>query len=183
MTVLRIFERLGVPYYLTGSMAGSVYGHARLTADSDVVADMREEHVAPFIAAVEETFYVVPEVVSEAVKQRTSFNLIHNETVFKVDVFVMPYTYFARQEMQRRVRRTLIPGQDVPADMATVEDIILSKLLWYDEGGRRSDLQWHDVLAILGVQSGHLDIEYLKKSAEELDIYPLLARALAEAEM
>ncbi len=33
--------------------------------------------------------------------------------------------------------------------IATPEDTLLQKLRWYDDGGRVSDKQWHDVLGIL----------------------------------
>jgi len=38
--VIECFERLGIAYYIVGSVASSAYGIARATMDVDLVADM-----------------------------------------------------------------------------------------------------------------------------------------------
>ena len=40
LPVIEAFNRLGVPYYLGGSLASSLYGVARTTLDADLVADL-----------------------------------------------------------------------------------------------------------------------------------------------
>lgn len=49
--VVETFNRLGIPYLVTGSVASMAYGEPRLTNDIDVVAGIREEHIAGLLAA------------------------------------------------------------------------------------------------------------------------------------
>src|SRR6185295_14144233 len=89
LAVVRVLEDLQVPYAVGGSLASSMHGIPRSTQDGDLVADLRVEHVQPFVAAVAESFHVSPERVLRAVQRRSSFNLIHLKTMIKVDVFVL----------------------------------------------------------------------------------------------
>jgi hypothetical protein len=40
--IVRIFEALGIEYYIGGSLASSAFGIARSTTDIDIAADIRE---------------------------------------------------------------------------------------------------------------------------------------------
>ncbi len=53
LKVTRVFEQLGVPYLIGGSLASILYGMIRLTQDADIVAEMRLEHLAPFVDALQ----------------------------------------------------------------------------------------------------------------------------------
>jgi len=61
------------------------------------------------------------------------------------------------------------------------QDALLSKLHWYRQGGEVSENQWRDVIGILKIQAGRLDLAYLQKWAEELGISDLMLRARHEA--
>ena len=63
------------------------------------------------------------------------------------------------------------------AFVATAEDTLLAKLEWYRIGGEVSERQWRDVLGILKVQAGRLDLAYLRRWAIELKVEDLLERA------
>ena len=71
-----VFDRLAIPYVVGGSLASSVYGIPRATNDVDVVADIRRTHVSPLRKALETDFYVAEELILEAIRDRSSFNLI-----------------------------------------------------------------------------------------------------------
>ena len=47
--VTEVFESLGVPYLIGGSLASTFYGMVRSIQDSDVVAEMLPKHVQAFI--------------------------------------------------------------------------------------------------------------------------------------
>jgi hypothetical protein len=53
-------ERLGLPYCITGSVAASVYGEPRLTADIDVVLLLHARDIAALQSAFPEADYYVP---------------------------------------------------------------------------------------------------------------------------
>jgi hypothetical protein len=47
----------GVPYLLTGSMAGNYWGMPRTTHELDFVLQLREESVAPFVQSLPTIIY------------------------------------------------------------------------------------------------------------------------------
>lgn len=183
LEVTRVLDELDVPYVVGGSLASSLHGIPRSTQDADLVAALRTEHIQPFIGRVEGVFYVSPERVEAAVRRRTSFNLIHLKTMIKVDLFVFSETPLARQEMARR-QVLPIPGEpDARLQIASPEDTILQKLLWYRKGGEVSERQWNDILGVIKVQGRALDLGYLEEWAEQAGVKDLLARAFTDSGM
>jgi hypothetical protein len=86
--VVEVLEQLNVPYHIGGSVASSLYGEGRSTQDVDIVADMRLSHVHLFATLLEIDYYVVEDAIRDAIRRRSSFNLISNETFMKVDIFI-----------------------------------------------------------------------------------------------
>ena len=170
---------VGVPWFVAGSVASVVHGEIRTTQDVDVVADLQPAHVPPLAAALRTTFFVDEILLMEAVQGGGSCNVIHRETGFKVDLFVLRPRPFSRVEMDRRQRIELQPGLSLP--VASAEDCILTKLEWFEKGGRVSDRQWRDVLGILKAQRGALDTAYLDRWAQELGLGDLMDQAMREA--
>jgi len=154
----------------------------RTTQDSDIVAEMRLEHLAPFVAALQDEFFVDDEMIVEAIRRHSSFNIIHRETMFKVDVFIPRPRPFLQAQLSRAQRQTFTFETEVSTKFASPEDTILSKLEWYRMGGEVSDRQWRDILGMLKTQAGELELDYLRKWAVELKVGDLLERALREAE-
>jgi hypothetical protein len=182
LKVTGVLESLGVPYFIGGSLASTLYGMVRTTQDSDIVAEMRLEHLAPFVAALQDEFFVDDEMIVEAIRRHSSFNIIHRETMFKVDVFIPRPRPFLQAQLSRAQRQTFTFETEVSTKFASPEDTILSKLEWYRMGGEVSDRQWRDILGMLKTQAGELELDYLRKWAVELKVGDLLERALREAE-
>jgi hypothetical protein len=180
LKVTRTLEALDVPYIIGGSLASSLYGMIRTTQDSDIVAEMQMEHVQPFVAALQDEFYIDDEMIAESIRRHTCFNLIHRETMFKVDVFVPLLRPFLRSQLARAQKLTFIFEVEISAKFASAEDTILAKLEWYRIGREVSDRQWRDVLGILKTRAGALDLDYLRKWASELEVNKLLERAIQQ---
>jgi hypothetical protein len=181
LQVTAIFEQLGIRYFISGSLASTLYGMVRLTQDADIVAEMRPEHIQPFVAALRDTFYVDEEMITEAVHRFSSFNIIHRDTFFKVDVFVPSKRPFLRSQLARTRRQTFLLDREIGAQFASPEDTILSKLEWYRLGGEMSERQWKDILGVLKVCAAQLEMDYLRYWARELRVSDLLERAFEEA--
>jgi hypothetical protein len=77
-----------------------------------------------------------------------------------------------------RAQAHLLPGAEQPVNLASPEDVLLNKLMWYELGNRVSDQQWRDALGIIRVQAGALDMVYLRRWASELKVGDLLETAL-----
>lgn len=182
LKVTGVLEKLGIPYLIGGSLASTLYGMIRTTQDADIVAEMRLEHLQPFVSELQNEFYVDDEMIAEAIQHHSSFNLIHSETMFKVDVFIPQPRPFLQAQLSRAQKQTFTFEKVVSAKFASPEDTILSKLEWYRMGGEVSERQWRDVLGVLKLQAEALDLEYLWKWASELHVRDLLERALKEAE-
>ncbi len=173
---------LGVPYAIGGSLASAFHGVMRATMDADMVTDLRLHHVAPFIAALEDAFYADEMMIREAVQRRTSFNILHLETMFKVDIFAAKPRPFDSAQLSRRQLSQLGPTVEQSAYVISAEDIVLAKLEWYKRGNQISDRQWRDVIGVLRVQHGQLDCTYLRQMAQELNVLDLLERAWSETD-
>jgi len=181
LTVAGALEKLGVAYLLGGSLASSLHGIPRATQDADLVADLRVEHIAPLIAELGSAFYADDQAMRKAVRQARSFNLIHLGSMFKVDVFVAGNDPLVREELARAGRLPLpnLPGRSIM--VASPEDVVIQKLVWYRKGGEISERQWRDVLGVLRIQAGTLDAGYLASSAGRAGVADLLERARQEA--
>jgi hypothetical protein len=178
--VAGILERFHIPYALGGSMASSVHGINRHTADADITVEPFPGRETEFAAAFGEDYYVSLPAVEDAVRRRSSFNIIHTTTGFKLDFFVRSDDPFERSALDRRVSLDFpdAPGQPLPVQ--SPEDVILFKLRWYRLGNETSEQQWKDVLGVLNVQAGKLDEGYLDEWAPRLGVEDLLARARQE---
>ncbi len=181
LLVVEALEALPVPYLIGGSLSSTLYGMARSTMDADLVADLHLEHAEPLARALGSAFYVDVQSIREAIERRRSFNAIHLQTGFKVDIFVCRDRPFDRMQLQRRVSQGIDPAGERTVYFATAEDTILAKLEWFRLGGEISERQWSDVLGVLKVQGSDLDFPYLRRWAGELGVADLLLKTLEQA--
>jgi hypothetical protein len=182
MKIAGVFDALGIPYLIGGSVASSTHGLPRLTEDVDFVADFATAYVEPFVAALQDEFYVDDHMIREAIARQDSFNIIFLETMDKADIFVLKSDPWAREEMARRQLKQLDPGDpDSGLYFSSPEDTILHKLDWYRQGGGISDRQWRDVMGVMKLRAQTLDFAYLRRWAEQLRVMDLLNRALDDA--
>ena len=179
-SITAIFEVVGIRYVLVGSFASSMHGIYRATADIDVLTDLRTEQVHPLFEALQDTFYVDEHTMRDAVARGGSFNAIHFDSVFKVDIFVSKGDEFALRQLDRRELRKISPDRAETVYVATVEDTVLAKLRWYQVGYETSNTQWRDVVGILATSRDSLDLQYLRDWASKLGLTELLEKALTK---
>lgn len=181
MLVANALEHIGVPYAIGGSFASALHGVMRATMDVALVADLREEDIAPLVQALDEAFYAEAGMMHEAIIHRGSFNLIHLESMFKVDVFVAQPRDFDRAQLARRQLHLLAENPEQRAYVTSAEDTVLAKLEWYRLGAESSERQWRDALGILKVQGQRLDLAYMRRMAAGLGVQDQLERILGES--
>ena len=120
-------------------------------------------------------YYIDGDVILHAIAGRASFDIIHLETMMKVDVFSIKKRPYDREAFQRKTTDILGIGEDGDTFyFSSPEDIILNKLEWFKMGGEVSERQWKDTIGVFQVQGDSLDYDYLKHWAEELCITDLL---------
>ena len=180
--VVETFDRLGVRYHVGGSVASSAQGVARATLDIDLVADIGDSVISGFVRDLEREYYLDEQAIRDAVRRRSSFNLIHLETMMKVDVFVLKTRPYDREAFGRMIADTLQEGDDARKFyLASPEDIILNKLEWFEMGNRVSQRQLRDVIGVMKVQGNALDRAYMERWALEIGVLDLLNEVVAEA--
>jgi len=177
-----VLDELGIRYYVGGSVASSIHGVPRYTKDVDLVADLAPGQTDLLASKLNTEFYADAGQMREALRFGRSFNAIHFATGFKIDVFPLPKDAFHAGEMARSERRVweVDSTGSVELQVASAEDTILEKLVWYKRGGQVSNHQWSDMLGV--VTTGQLDREYLREWAPRLGVADLLDRLFVEGD-
>ena len=156
-------EKVDIPYMLTGSMAMNYYATPRMTRDIDLVVEVLPEDVRPLVVAFQTDYYVSREAVEDAVRRRSMFNLIHNESLVKIDFVVRKETSYRKTEFERR---RWVRFEDTAVCVVSKEDLIISKLYWAQDS--RSEVQKRDVRNLLATE---YDGEYLERWLKELSLH------------
>ncbi|MCH7556443.1 MAG: hypothetical protein IIB56_03200 [Planctomycetes bacterium] len=176
----KILEQLDIAYAIGGSMASSIYGKVRFTQDADITVEPFDNQADKLFEILKPQYYISKEAMYQALRQRCSFNIIHLESAFKIDIFIRKDTAFEKQLISRRRALKLSNSLEKSFSVISPEDIILLKLQWYRDSGH-SERQWDDVAGILTIQAEKLDFEYLKKWAGILRIDEILEKAISES--
>ena len=155
----------GFDYMLTGSMAMNYYAQPRMTRDIDVVIALQSGDTECVVKLFSPDYYVSREAVDSSIAHQSLFNLIHHESVIKVDCLVRKRTEYRLHEFNRRQR---IKIQDFETWIVSKEDLILSKLFWAKDS--RSELQLRDVRNLV---STGCDRAYIKHWTTRLGVASL----------
>jgi len=170
--VTKRFDEAGIQYMLTGSFALNYYAEPRMTRDIDVVVALAPNDAESVVALFEDDYYVPRNAVVRALTNQSLFNIIHNESIFKVDCIIRKDTEYRRLEFERRQR---VKVDDIKLWIVSKEDLTISKLLWAKDS--HSDFQLRDVKNLL--KSGY-DADYLKTWTRRLGLDELLRECLDE---
>jgi hypothetical protein len=180
--VTKLFIDIGIQYYVGGSIASSMLGLSRTTMDVDMVSTITANKVDDLYNGLKDKYYIDKEMIFDAIKDHSSFNIIHIETMFKIDVFILKDRDYDKESFFRKRIDSFKEGNNsIDIYIPSPEDIILNKLEWYRMGGEISERQWNDVLGVIKVQGKNLDFDYLKKWSKELNVSDLLEKVLIEA--
>jgi len=151
----------GLRYMVTGAVASIVYGEPRLTHDIDLVLVLSDEGAGKIIEAFPlEEFYCPPvEVIKVELKRplRGHFNLVHHETGFKADVYLMGKDPLHNWSMSKR-RQMQMEGNTLW--VAPPEYVIVRKLEYYREG--KSEKHLKDIVSMITISEKQIDFEDLQ---------------------
>ncbi len=180
--VINAFNRLNIPYYIGGSIASSLFGIARATMDIDVVAHIAREQVHSLVDMLHTEYYIDEQMIENAINNTSSFNLIHLDTMIKIDVFAHKQEPYHQSALSRKSLDLLVDdNQDSSLYFSSPEDIILSKLQWYEMDDRVPERQWMDIIGVIKVQGDSLNKDYLNQWSKPLGLHDLLKQAYSDA--
>jgi hypothetical protein len=161
------FNKLSIPYMITGAVASIIYGEPRLTNDIDMVIDLKSEGIGQFANCfpIEDFYCPPPEVIKLEISRplRGHFNLIHHKTGFRADIYAS-----GKDELHFWGLKNRKPV-DVEGDefwLAPVEYVILRKLEYYQEGGSEKHLR--DIAGILAISSDQINLTVLDEKIKEM---------------
>jgi hypothetical protein len=155
--VVEALDQAGVSYMLTGSLAAAYYAVPRATQDIDVVIETEERGLDRLVQGLLSAgWYVDRDAALEALRVRGQFNAIEPESGWKADFIVRRDRSYSREEFGRRERISLL---GVELAVASLEDVVISKLEWSSLGD--SALQRRDVVQLLERTWPRLDRVYL----------------------
>ncbi len=170
--VVRRLESAGFDYMLTGSVAMNYYAEPRMTRDIDIVIALDDTDSGKVIELFKDSYYLSADAVLDAVRERKMFNLVHYESVVKVDLIVRKESEYRRLEFDRR---QLIQVGKLATWIVSKEDLILSKLSWAQDS--QSEIQLNDVKNLLTTKP---DLDYLRNWSTQLGLDMMLQESLNE---
>lgn len=162
-----------IEFMITGSIALNQYSVPRMTRDIDIVINLKEDDSEKIVRLFSEDYYIPVPTLKESIRRKTLVNIVHNELIVKVDFVIKKNTPFRNLEFSRRQKVNLGFAESY---IATIEDLIISKLLWAKES--ESDFQLRDVSNL--VQFCQFDKNYVNEWSDKLEIKNLLERCLNE---
>jgi len=186
MTSADLFRRLAllldeaaIPYMLTGSFAGTVYGLGRSSQDLDLIIVADEIQIKKlFDLLPKNEFYSEPQSALDACRRNSMFNIIDEVTGLKVDFIFRKKRPFSEGEFRRR---KLAPVQDVQLFVVSPEDLVIAKLEWAKMGASLRQIE--DVTSILKVRKDELDLAYIEQWVKELALSEQYAAARKAANL
>jgi hypothetical protein len=169
IAVLDALEAAGIPSMLVGSLASNFYGIPRATRDADFVVELGP-------GSLERLRDRLPPGLS--LQGQSAFEAVTGTTRHVIELTTLPFVceLFVRSddphdvERFRRRHRAHVLGR--PVHVATVEDMVVTKLRWAREAGRSKDRD--DIRNMLAVQAAHIDWAYINSWAAIHGTTPLL---------
>jgi len=163
--IAKILDGLKIPYYISGGYAVSIYGRPRFTADLDMIIKMSLSQSGDFtkrMVVLFPTGYVDKDQIDNALKSFGEFNIIDPETGLKIDFFIPKQDEFEKSCFERS--KTEDVGYKVKFN--SPENLIISKLLWYQNSGSTRHLE--DVESVLS--NSNINKKYLHSWVEKLGL-------------
>ena len=158
--VKKRLDKADIEYMVSGGMAVSFWGFPRTTHDIDIVIEAREKDKNKILKLFEKDFYISPEAVEEAIKERFTFNIIDNKSGLKIDFWLIKRDAFGKSEFGRKQKEKMF-GENI--FIISPEDLILCKLMGYKE--TQSHRRLEDAKSILAASK--VDLKYIKNWAKK----------------
>lgn len=153
-------ENVGIPYMVVGGQALLLYGEPRLTKDIDVTLGVGPDRLDNVLEQIAQWGWQVRvESPADFVRQTFVLPCLDPDSNIRIDL-MFSFSAYERQAMDRA---QTIPIGDAQVRFASVEDLIIHKIV----AGRPRDLE--DVRGIL-LKKPPLDTPYVRRWLRDLDL-------------
>jgi hypothetical protein len=169
--VCKKLEQANVPYMITGSFAANFYAIPRMTRDLDVVIEVQRTDAKLLFQIFQNEFYIDQNSILEAIEHQGMFNIIHNDSVFKIDFIIRKDSNYREIEFKRKQKIEL---DGVSIWVVAPEDLIISKLAWAKESF--SEMQLGDIRNLFRTIKT-LDRNYIDKWVKNLELNQVYEKA------
>jgi len=170
--VVSRLNKAKIDYMISGSVALTFYGKPRMTRDIDIVIMIPFKKIDEFVLLFQEDFYIDKDMVMDSIRNQSMFNIIHLETVIKIDFIICKNQEYRILEFNQRKRMKL---DDQEIFVVSLEDLIISKLYWAKDSF--SEMQIKDIHNLMDLD---FNIEYVKKWCRQLGLDLILRRVIDE---
>jgi hypothetical protein len=155
-------DNAGIEYMLVGGLAVGIWGEPRATVDIDFMVSFTLNDFADLSQRINDSNAFV--FIHDKPMTFERISLLRATLKSNLDIFVD--FLFADDDFQKEAlhRRQSIKVADFTVNIPTPEDLILLKLI----SGREQDRL--DAKKVFGMQREHLDMEYIQKWSEKLQV-------------
>lgn len=157
-------NQANISYMLTGSCAANFYAVPRMTRDIDIIIAIQESELNILLNLFQKDFYIEKSAIQEALQHHGMFNIIHHESVFKIDFIILKNEVYRETEFQRK---SSIIFDEIPIWIVSPEDLIISKLFWAQDS--MSTMQLNDVKNLIR-SIKNLDYSYMELWIKKLEL-------------
>jgi len=161
--IIEYFDSRQIPYMLSGSMAMSLYIVPRTTRDFDFVVHLRPEDVDGFVNYFQGEYYCSKHAVIDAIERQSMFNVIDSTTGYKADFVIRKNNEYRITEFERR---QLVDFGDTKIYAVSVEDLLISKLIWIQQ--LQSAVQMEDIKNLSSLAD--LEWDYINYWVKKLNL-------------
>lgn len=177
--VLALLNENEIDYMITGSLVSSIQGEPRATHDVDILVNITHAAIPALIKAFPPPgYYISDSAISEAIQQKSMFNLLDTTEGDKADFWILTNEPFDQSRFARKQEEKML---GLSIKISTPEDTILMKLRWAKLSGG-SEKQFTDALRVYEVQYVKLDLNYMEAWLQTLQIKELWEKLKQEAE-
>ena len=172
LAVTHLAEALGYPVVVTGGVACCLYGFPRMVHDVDVLlTPTAAEALYQHLAAAWMPLPPLP----------TTWSLIDPATLVKVDLMTTHGRIPIAPLIARR-QPTLVTDAGETIAVLSAEDVLLTRLAWYQDQGTHPDDQWNDLMGVVKIHAPLLDRSYLHTQAHRFDLDDVLNQVLDDCD-
>ncbi|MBU3978653.1 nucleotidyl transferase AbiEii/AbiGii toxin family protein [Patescibacteria group bacterium] len=170
--ITSFLEKNKIPYMITGAWSVIFYGRPRASHDIDFVVEIHEHDIDRIIKifnTLSQEFLIQQDLIKDAILEKKMFNILHLSSMLKLDFWILQDDEFNKLRFSRKKKEKIL-NQNM--HIASPEDTILKKLLWYEE----SKIEKHivDAAFVYQIQKENLDKKYLIKWAKKQKTTKLL---------